>query len=1054
MTNKSKVFTNKFAPQEGLINKYEKPIRDELCLNGYWQFMPLNLPSELSLDIIPNEILPIYNWEETLIKVPSPWNVNSFTNGEGGDFRSYPSYPETWDKANCGWLKKEIMIPNDWSNNRIILHFEAIAGHTKIFVNGKSVIENDDSFLPFNVDVTEYVKPGENTTILVWVANQQVFEKQANYGRREHIAGSFWGSHISGIWQDVYLQKVPEIGVKDVFIKPNLKKDILEIEVLINNGSNCNVNISLNSQIFKWLNKVNDTLLDRPNIDFELSEELLTSDDEFELDSNKITKVNIVIPVNKKLALWSHNEPNLHSLMLNIYVEGKLIDIKYERFGYRSFEIKKNQLYLNDEKIQIKGDSWHFMGVPQMTRRYAYAWYKMLKDANANGVRLHAQVYPRFYLDMADEMGICVLDETAIWWSDHRTNMESELYWSRAKKHVSGMIKRDKNNPSVFGWSVCNETLEVAQMVHHAPKHLVRRNVQEINKWVDITSKTDPTRTWISGDGELFPFTNLPTRIYHYVDPIHLKMLSILRKPWGVGETGMAYFGTPAQISKFNGDRAFESQQGRMEGIAAEAFEQIKLQRNLKATYVSIFNVVWYGLKPLPFGLSDDSKAPTLKDGIFFTDYIEGLPGYQPERIGPYSSTLNPGYDGSIELYQPWPLFDAVKAGYSDNYKSFENKWHKKKDTTVKKPKHKTIQSVVWLSEKEESINRSKFEKLGIKFEKLNNNKQLIIIDGVNPPIKNDVIRKLKNSLNTGSNVLVWQTTKDAKKIIESLLDKDIQIFERDATSYLVSKPHPIINNQSHKSLYFSEVAEKAVSNYTLGGDFSNSDVILTACDTDWRKWNYQGEAIKTAMVYRSEKEFKHPSPVIVKQDVGNGELILSTLDIFSIPMVGVDITLKMLNNLGISIKKTSLNNKAIGLNYKLKNAQLIECHKGSNKIISEKIVSSNIFGTIKIDALKTKSDYYLKFSIFSPRSLTDLLIEPGTPKLDMSINGLISDVLVNESIVKKDINSNKVKVSGLPLEKGWNDLLIKLENDTKLQLKFSCSKKSFLKVMDSIIEK
>ena len=51
-----------------------------------------------------------------------------------------------------------------------------------------------------------------------------------------------------------------------------------------------------------------------------------------------------------------------------------------------------------------------------------------------------------------------------------------------------------------------------------------------------------------------------------------------------------------------------------------------------------------------------------MDDGIFFTEYKEGQPGVQPERMGPYCTTLNPGYDPSLPLYRPWPMFHALRA--------------------------------------------------------------------------------------------------------------------------------------------------------------------------------------------------------------------------------------------------------------------------------------------------------------------------------------------------------------------------------------------------------
>ena len=54
------------------------------------------------------------------------------------------------------------------------------------------------------------------------------------------------------------------------------------------------------------------------------------------------------------------------------------------------------------------------------------------------------------------------------------------------------------------------------------------------------------------------------------------------------------------------------------------------------ASYSTVFNMAWYALKPLPLGKKDKSKAPTVEaDGVFFGDYKEGVPGVQPERVGP-----------------------------------------------------------------------------------------------------------------------------------------------------------------------------------------------------------------------------------------------------------------------------------------------------------------------------------------------------------------------------------------------------------------------------------
>lgn len=97
-------------------------------------------------------------------------------------------------------------------------------------------------------------------------------------------------------------------------------------------------------------------------------------------------------------------------------------------------------------------------------------------------------------------------------------------------------------------------------------------------------------------------------------------------KPWGVGEACNAYYGTPEQVSNAakDGGRAYRSFEGRMESVAVDAYNSLANQRKYNASYRSVFNLIWYGLQPLPLGLKDQTKAPTLKDGIAFTSFVEG----------------------------------------------------------------------------------------------------------------------------------------------------------------------------------------------------------------------------------------------------------------------------------------------------------------------------------------------------------------------------------------------------------------------------------------------
>ncbi len=1094
----NKTFQYKFAPQEGLVKKVEKLFRDEICLNGKWQFQPVTIKKGSTFEEIKSPEKPsVLAWEKTPIKIPSPWNVNGFTNGTGGDFKAFLSYPKAWEKEKAGWLRKTIKVPSDWDGNRIILHFEAVAGYAKVFVNGNVVGDHFDAFLPFNFDITEHAKAGQELEVLVWVAHGKLLNDPGKYGRRNYVAGSFWGIYIAGIWQDVYLQKKPAVYVSDTYVKPWVEKDELELEVTVTNTSKKAKKVNLVADVYEWINKAGKSVIETPEVKWELGKKKELS---FELKKQSVpansSKIfTISTKVGGKLKTWTPDSPNLYGLTVSLNKKKTQIDLDYTRFGWRQFNIKGTEFQLNGKAFEVRGDSWHFMGVPQMTRRYAYAWFQMLKDSNANGVRLHAQVYPRFYLEMADEMGICILDETAIWSSDGGPKIDSEQYWEACREHVKNMVLRDRNYASVMGWSVCNETLPVTKHVFHAPQKLIDRNVEEINKWVAITRKYDPTRTWISGDGETQAKTDLPTVIGHYGGKNAMKDWSTQGKPWGIGETGMAYYGTPSQVAKVNGARAYESQLGRMEGLAGEAFDNISMQRNLNASYVSIFNLAWYGLRPLGLGLKDITKAPTDSDGIFFQKYVEGVPGYQPERLGPYTTTFNPGYDANLPLYESWPLLEAVKAAFADDYKSKENIWGKETSGKVKVGKAAAKNNIVWLTSKENSKLKASFEDLAVLFGELSTTgEQLIFIEGNHPPkTTKKLLKKLKKAAEKGSTILLWGATEKSKELVEALSTGAISFHKRNATSYIIKKEHSIVNDESSESFYFSELTKKTVSTVAIGGEWmKKAELILEACNTDWHKWNYQGEDVKTAKVYRSEREAKPAGNVIARQKIGKGEVIVSTVDYFVLGSQLKGNIRGIIDNLGGEFKgKTKDLPPALNKDYVLENALYLGAIRnkigGIENVFRNDPISEKEFTEVKIGT-KTENMYwdvasaqekgiwdfmkmrprikrdavvYLSFWMYSPRSLTDLLIEPNMPRLDMHFG--MDDALalsVNGKVVKEwphkgGLVEDQYKYEGVPLEKGWNHVLIKVGQaggGWSTKVRFSSTKPEFMKKIKSAV--
>lgn len=1065
-------FSEVFAPSEGMIKYVEKLFREEICLNGKWDFQGVEVPDgwisgkgnapELTK---PDES----KWDKVKIKIPSPWNANSFVRGDGPDHNDFPGYPEYWDRIKMAWMRKQVDIPSNWTGKQLMLHFEAVAGFTEVYVNGKKVCENYDLFLPFEADITPYVTPGQKTEILVGVRKMELFNDNSTVGRRIIPGGSMWGSHIGGIWQDVYLWALPTIQIKEVFVKPLVSKGTLELEITLNNTSAKDAKLRLSGDVREWINQAGKDILSAPVPNWKLGKVALhlpVSDIKLKAKSEQI--ITVQIPVAKELNYWTPKSPSLYGLVLSLNKGKTQIDSKYERFGWREWTFKGDKMLLNGEVIELHGDSWHFMGIPQMTRRYPYSWFTAVKDANGNAVRPHAQVYPRFYQDVADEMGVCILDETAIWASDGGPKFDSDLFWKYCEDHLRRLVLRDRNHASVFGWSTSNENKPVILNVMRRSDLMVRQK-EAWAKWRDICMTNDPTRPWISSDGEEDGEGILPTVVGHYGDQRALENWSKYGKPWGVGEHGMAYYGSAPQVSKYNGERAYESFLGRMEGLAYEAYNLISLQRKYGASYTSVFNLAWYGLEPLPLGMADISKKPEITDGIFFTaPYMEGQPGVQPERLGPYCTTFNPGYDPNLPLYKPWPLFDAIKAANAPGGPA-PSEWDKMPDLTkiVTPIPPASVDQVVFIGE-DNSLFKALCQAEGVIFSPNNklSEKTVALLDGKVKlsPANLDLAQKV---LAAGGRVFVWELTPEALPGINSISTASIELVDRRSSSLIINSSSPLVSKLYNSDFYFSEIQRTPILVYGMDGPFvKRGTTILEACNTDWGRWNGHEEAIKTASVLRGERESKNSGVAVSEMTLDKGKIIVSTLTNLLSTDKGEQIFTQLLKNLGINLgSKKFMSGEGVFNQTGYLTAALVSSKFGSATMLESlqtdwlksettanpkendkssdviwkkmKADSSYIFNFNKVQSNESNgnSAVYLSFWIWSPRALDDLLVEPDMPKLDLLAR---ADDACRIWLNGKPLNDNprnartrrgggEVNFQALQLTRGWNHFLVKI---------------------------
>jgi len=1059
-------FPRPFAPVETLGSDGERPFRSKLSLNGTWEFKSVPMPTGYTHDIGAPPALPpptTTGWSSTPIKIPSPWNVNAFNLGDGGDFRCFPSYPRSWEKVSMGWMKRTFRVPASWKGRRMIVHFDAVAGDTDVIVNGHDVAHNFDLFLPFEADITDAVKMGSVNEILVGVRKPSLFDDSRTVGRRPYPGGSMWGQSIAGIWQDVTLEAVPALHVTDCYVQAHVGKSTLEVDVTVRNDTAIAKTVEIGGDVRPWINVAGRSVLDAPEPKSKLGPVALRLPKKtVTIPADSSVSVTLSVEANSRLKLWSPESPNLYSLTTTISSLGTsraCIDARDTRFGWREYSIRGNRLFLNGKPIELRGDSWHFMGIPQMTRRYAWAWFTSLKEANGNAVRLHAQPYPSFYLDVADEMGVCVLDETAIWGSDAGHKYDSPDFWNRCNDHVTRLVLRDRNHPSVFGWSVSNELGWYADQ--NKRPDIRNRLDEEWRGWLAICRHLDPSRPWISTDGDGDADGIMPTSIMHYGDPDHIARAD---KPYGEGETGGAYFATPKYAAKFAGTRAYRSQEGRMEGIAIEAYDLIKRQRQAGASYASVFNLAWYGLQPLELGLRDTSRPGTDVDGVFFGAYRENVSGVQPERLGPYCTTFNPGYDPHLPPYRKWPLFDAITSAYSPGGPS-SSPWAHFVDTKETKPARAAGGKVLVLGGPESAL-ATQFAGLGadVLIDVATQTPGLIVVDGAKPPTIDTALKtRLHKWVDGGATCLILGVSDQSLTQLNALLPAPIALTDRSASSLIIDHSDPLIGAMDDGDFYFTETVSGDVSRHGLTGPFvDHGHVILEACPDDWRRWNNRPESMKTAAILRSEREAKPAGASMVTYTVGQGRFVVSTLDLESAGVDVYSLIKRMMSNAGVAFIDRPVDSTAafdsfghlrrsavcgrfpatsVDAAYDVDNvgvgAVLGKIGESSGDRVWKK-AEADVDGSF--DFLKQdlpgpteNASVYLSFWIWSPRPLDNLLVEPNMPKLDLlmgSDDGC--EVSLNGKLVKNDrgihpVVADSIVAESLPLQRGWNHMMVKV---------------------------
>lgn len=326
-------------------------------------------------------------------------------------------FPET----SIGWYRKHFTIAKADSGSRYQIQFDGIFRDANIWINGFFLGNNKSGYVGDSYDITDYINFGRDNVIVV---------------RADASQYEGWFYEGAGIYRHVWLNRYNNIHVPD---------DGLVLQSLLtNNKAKLLVSVSPRNDgnaLTKF--KVRGYLTDRNGNRIATMREWGLM-----LGAGNHTLVSEAMEVDN-VRKWTLDDPYLYRVVVLLEENGKIIDSLNCRYGFRSIEIKPNGVFLNGQHVKLLGVNNHqdHGGLGSALPDYLqYYRIRLLKNMGVNAYRTSHNAPTPELLDACDSLGMLVMDE-------QRLLNSSPEYMNQFER----MVKRDRNHPSVFIWSIGNE---------------------------------------------------------------------------------------------------------------------------------------------------------------------------------------------------------------------------------------------------------------------------------------------------------------------------------------------------------------------------------------------------------------------------------------------------------------------------------------------------------------------------------------------------------------------------------------------------------------------
>ncbi len=412
-----------------------------ISLDGTWKFKAVERVEDTPKDF---PTAATGSWGDIL--VPGNWTM------QGYGFPHYtnvrlpfaPCIPPIVPEANpTGLYRTSFTIPEAWAGKRLVLHFGGVETCFSVWVNGVAVGLGKDSRLPSEFDITAMAKLGTNTLavqVIKW-ADSSYCEDQDHWRQ-------------AGIHRSVTLYATESSYLEDFFVRGGYDHATGKgtFTATVRGGVIPAKGWKARVQLYDAKGKAQ---LRKP-LEAELPHNLHAHTRQIEA----VVSVNIELP---KVAPWSAEIPNLYTVVVTLLnAAGKEVEATRTRMGFRTIEIRDRELRINGKMVYIRGvnrHDHHDSTGKAVDRATLLRDIQVLKEFNFNAVRCSHYPNDPQWLDLCDEHGLYVIDETDLEAHHHYNTLTNDPRFALSfLDRGSRMVLRDRNHPSVIGWSLGNES--------------------------------------------------------------------------------------------------------------------------------------------------------------------------------------------------------------------------------------------------------------------------------------------------------------------------------------------------------------------------------------------------------------------------------------------------------------------------------------------------------------------------------------------------------------------------------------------------------------------